>query len=141
MTTPSWLNSNTDLLGLLSVQILRQILKNVVPKTADALLKNTVNILYTDLNANFNTTLVATLNSNLNVDDPLFGQLLQRIRKLYQRPDELDQLSLGALDVGDLSAAEHHAVVVLVLGVVKLERVRLSRVVQLRGQNDEFHAT
>lgn len=60
-------------------------------------------------------------NTDLNVDNPLFRQLLERVGKLYERPDELDQLSLGALDIGHLGPAESHFMVVLVLRVVKLE--------------------
>lgn len=60
-------------------------------------------------------------NTDLYVDNSFFRQLLQCVGKLYERPNELDQLSLGALDVSHLRAAESHAMVILVLGVVKVE--------------------
>lgn len=64
---------------------------------------------------------IITTNTDLNVDNSLFRQLFQRVGKLYERPNELHQLSLRALDICHLRAAESHAVIILVLGVVKVE--------------------
>lgn len=74
----------------------------------------------------------------LHVNDPFARHFAEGVGELHEWPDELDDMTLDVVERRNFGAIEGH-IVVLILGVIHLERVGLYRLFELGACNDELH--